>query len=76
MEHTTNTGEYKIVNNLTFPITAVGKVNMIITDLAVMEVVPEGLLLKEIFPEITVEQLQAVTEPKLIISRDLKTIEF
>ena len=40
-----------------------------------MEVTPNGLLLKEIFPAITVEQLQAVTEPKLIISPDLKEIQ-
>ena len=75
MEHVTNKGEYKIVKNLTFPITATGRVNMIITDLAVIEVVPEGLLLKEIVPGLTVEQIQSVTEPKLIISPDLKEME-
>jgi 3-oxoacid CoA-transferase B subunit len=75
MEHVTNQGEYKIVSNLTFPITAIGKVNMIVTDLAIMEVTPGGLLLKEIFPGISVEQLQSVTQPKLIVSPDLKQME-
>jgi acyl CoA:acetate/3-ketoacid CoA transferase beta subunit len=49
---------------------------MIITDLAVMEVSSKGLLLKEIAPGITVEQLQSVTDAKLIVSPDLKEIEF
>ena len=75
MEHTTNTGEMRVVKKCSYPLTAKGKVNLIITDLAVMEVTPNGLLLKEIFPAITVEQLQAVTEPKLIISPDLKEIQ-
>ena len=76
MEHTTNTGELRILKKCTYPLTAKGKVNMIITDLAVMEVTSKGLLLKEIAPGITVEQLQSVTEAKLIIASDLKEIEF
>ena len=75
MEHTTAGNEPKIVQELTYPATARGKVNMIFTDLAVIEVVPEGLLLKEIFPGLTPEDLQSVTEPKLIIAPDLKEIE-
>ena len=75
MEHTTNSGEMRVLKKCTYPLTAKGKVNLIITDLAVMEVTPNGLLLKEILPAITVEQLQAVTEPKLIISSDLKEIQ-
>jgi 3-oxoacid CoA-transferase B subunit len=76
MEHTTNTGELRILKKCTYPLTAKGKVNMIITDLAVMEVTSKGLLLKEIAPGITVEQLQSVTEAKLIIASDLKEIQF
>jgi 3-oxoacid CoA-transferase B subunit len=75
MEHTTNNGEPKILNELTYPATTKGKVNMIFTDLAVIEVTPEGLLLKEVFPGLTAEDVQSVTEPKLIISPDLKEIE-
>lgn len=75
MEHTTHNGEFKLVEELTYPATTKGKVNMIFTDLAVMEVVREGLLLKEIFPGITPEELQSVTEPRMIISPELKFIE-
>ena len=48
---------------------------MIFTDLAVIEVIPQGLLLKEVYPGLTPEDIQSVTEPKLIISQDLKEIE-
>jgi 3-oxoacid CoA-transferase subunit B len=75
MEHVTKGGELKIVKKLIYPATTVGRVSMIFTDLAVMEVTPRGLLLKEIFPGLTVEDIQSVTEPKLIISPDLKEIE-
>jgi len=75
MEHTTNDGQPKLVTNLTYPATAIRKVNMIFTDLAVIEVTPEGLLLKELYPGLTPEDVQSVSEPKLIISPDLKEIE-
>ncbi len=54
------------------PVTAVGVVKLIVTDLAVMEVTDKGLLLKEVAPGLTAEDVQSVTEPKLIISPDLK----
>jgi 3-oxoacid CoA-transferase subunit B len=76
MEHTTKEGAPKVVKNLTFPATTRGKVNMIFTDLAVMEVTPKGLLLKEVASGLTPQDIQSVTEPKLIISPDLKEIEF
>jgi len=76
MEHVTNTGDYKIVNELSYPITALGKVNRIYTDLAVIDVTPQGLLLKEVAPGLTAEDVQSVTEPRLITDRDLKEIEF
>lgn len=75
MEHTTKDGKPKIVNELTYPPTTEGKVNTIFTNLAVIEVTKNGLLLKEIYPGITPEDVQSVTEPKLIISDDLKEIE-
>ncbi len=75
MEHTTNDGSPKLVRELTYPATARKKVNKIFTDLAVIEVVPEGLLLKEIYPGLSVEDIQSITEPKLLIARDLKEIE-
>lgn len=75
MEHTTTNGQPKLVRDLTYPATARNKVNKIFTDLAVIDVTPEGLLLKEIYPGLTPEELQSVTEPRLIISPDLKEIE-
>ncbi len=59
----------------TYPLTAKGRVNLIITDLAVVEVTPEGLLLKEVAPGWTAEEVQALTEPRIIIAPDLKEIE-
>ncbi|MDD5127901.1 MAG: hypothetical protein PHR43_07410 [Dehalococcoidales bacterium] len=76
MEHTTKDGETKVVNELTYPETTKGKVSLIFTDLAVMEVTTKGLLLREVAPGLTAENIQSVTEPKLIISPQLKEIEF
>jgi 3-oxoacid CoA-transferase subunit B len=76
MEHTSKDGKPKIVKELTFPPTTAGKVNMIFTDLAVMEITSKGLVLLEVAPGLTSENIQAVTEPKLIISPNLKEIEF
>lgn len=75
MEHTTPKGDLKIVKELTYPPTTKGKVNMIFTDLAVIQVVKEGLLLKEVFPGLTPDDIQSVTGPKLIIDKDLKEIQ-
>ncbi len=75
MEHVTNTGELKLVDELTYPATAEAKVDMIFTDLAVMKVTPQGLVLLEVMPGLTPDDVQAVTGPKLIISPTLKDIE-
>lgn len=76
MEHITKDGQFKIVNELTYPYTAKGVVNKIFTDLAVMEVTPKGLLLHEVFPGLSAKDVQSVTEPKLIVSDDLKEMAF
>lgn len=75
MEHTTRDGIPKIVRELSYPATARKKVNKIFTDLAVIDVVQEGLLLREIYPGLTVEDIQSVTDPKLLVAEDLKEIE-
>lgn len=74
MEHTAK-GSPKILKKCTLPLTAKGQVNMIITEMGVMEVTPKGIVLKEINPEFTVEQVQAATEAQLIIDENLKSIE-
>jgi len=76
MEHTTRDGQYKVVKQLSYPATAMGKVSMLFTDLAVMEITPKGLLLQEVAPGISADDVQSVTEPKLIISKDLQEMQF
>ena len=75
MEHTTRDGEYKVVKELSYPATALGMVSMLFTDLAVIEITPEGMVLKEVAPSLTAKDIQSVTEPKLIISPDLKEMQ-
>ena len=74
MEHTQK-GNPKILKKCSFPLTAKGQVNLIITEMGVMEITHEGIVLKEIHPEFTVEQVQAATEAELIISPDLKPMQ-
>jgi len=76
MEHTTRDGQYKVVKDLSYPATAMGKVSMLFTDLAVIEIMSEGMVLHEVAPGISVEEVQSVTEPKLIISPDLTEMQF
>ncbi len=71
MEHTQK-GAPKILKKCTLPLTAKGQVNLIVTEMGVMEVTDKGLVLTEYNPEFTVEQIQEATEAKLIISDDLK----
>lgn len=71
MEHTAK-GAHKILKECTLPLTAAAQVNMIITEMGVMEVTPEGIVLREIAEGVTVEQIQEATEAKLIIPADLK----
>lgn len=73
MEHTQK-GAPKILKKCNLPLTAAGQVNMIITEMGVMEITPEGIVLTEIHPEFTVEDVQAATEATLIISPNLKSM--
>lgn len=68
----TNKGEHKILKECTLPLTAKECVNLIITEMGVMEVTSEGLVLTEINPEYSVEQVIEATEAELIVSTDLK----
>jgi 3-oxoacid CoA-transferase subunit B len=75
MLHTTKEGQPRIVRNCTFPLTARNCVTKIFTDIAVIDVTKRGLLLREVAPSWTAEEVQALTEPALIIDQDLKEIE-
>ena len=74
MEHTQK-GNPKILKKCNLPLTAKGQVNLIITEMGVMEVTPKGIVLKEIHPEFTVDQVKAATEAELIIADDLKPMQ-
>jgi 3-oxoacid CoA-transferase subunit B len=67
MEHATRDGEPKILRTCTLPLTGVGVVDLIITELAVIEVTGDGLRLAEIAADTTVEAVQAATEARLIV---------
>ncbi len=75
MLHTTKTGEPRIVKECAYPLTARRCVNLIITDLAVIEVTGDGLVLKEIAPGWTFPEVQSLTGAKLIPAKDLKEME-
>jgi len=75
MTHTTRANEPKILKQCTYPLTAPHCVDLIITDIAVIEVTPDGLVLKETAPDWQVEEIQALTEPKLKVADDLRQIE-
>jgi 3-oxoacid CoA-transferase B subunit len=65
MEHNAKDGQRKIVKACSYPLTAIECVNTIITDLAVIDVAADGLVLREVAPGFTPEDVQEQTEPKL-----------
>jgi 3-oxoacid CoA-transferase subunit B len=74
MEHATKDGQPKILHKCTLPLTGIEVVDLIVTELAVIEVTPEGLLLREVAAGVTPEAVQKLTEPRLRIAADLSTI--
>jgi len=74
MEHTTKDLQPKILKKCTLPLTGVRVVNTIVTEMAVMQVTPKGLVLEEVAPGLSADDVQRVTEARLILSPDLKTM--
>ncbi|MET3292736.1 UNVERIFIED_CONTAM: 3-oxoacid CoA-transferase subunit B [Brevibacillus sp. OAP136] len=75
MEHVNKHGETKVLNECALPLTGKNVINRIITDRAVLDVTPAGLVLVEVAEGFTPEEIQACTEPPLIISENVKTIQ-
>ncbi|MHB1065166.1 MAG: CoA transferase subunit B [Georgenia sp.] len=75
MEHNARNGDAKIVDECSLPLTGRGVVDRIITDLAVIDVTPEGLVLVELAPGVGVEEVKERTEPDLIVSEHIHAVE-
>jgi len=74
MEHTTKDGGHKILKACTLPLTGVSVVDLVVTELAVIEVTSRGLVLKEIAPDTTLEKIRAATGADLIVDGTPKTM--
>src|SRR5436305_9700552 len=75
MEHTTRDGAAKILKKCTLPLTGVSVVDTIVTEMAYIRVTKDGLVLEEIAPGLSPEDVQKATEARLIVSPNLKTME-
>jgi 3-oxoacid CoA-transferase subunit B len=67
MEHATRDNKPKILRECTLPLTGVEVVDHIVTELAVIDITSNGLLLRELAPDATLEQVQSLTEPRLLL---------
>src|ERR1700678_2442383 len=75
MEHATKDGQPKILKRCTLPLTGVNVVDTIVTEMAYIRVTPEGLVLEEVAPGLTADDVQRATEARLIVSPSLRVME-
>ena len=76
MEHATKDGKPKILKKCRLPLTGVEVVDTIVTELCLIEVTQRGLVVKELRPDVTLEEIQRLTEPKLLVDGEIKRMEF
>ena len=76
MEHATKEAKPKIVKKCSLPLTGVEVVDTIVTEFCLIEVTERGLVLKELRPDVTIEDVQRLTEPKLIVEGEIKRMEY
>src|SRR5215468_809972 len=76
MEHTTKDGAPKILKKCTLPLTGMKVVDTIVTEMGYIRVTPQGLVLEEVAPGLTAEDVQKATDARLIVSPNLKIMEF
>jgi 3-oxoacid CoA-transferase subunit B len=76
MEHATKEGSPKILKHCSLPLTGVAVVDTIVTELCLIDVTPHGLVLRELRDGVTLDEVQKVTEPKLIVAGEIKKMEF
>jgi 3-oxoacid CoA-transferase subunit B len=76
MEHATKEGMPKILKKCRLPLTGVGVVDTIVTELALVEVTDGGLVLKELRPDVSIEEVQRLTEPRLLTDGRVRKMEF
>jgi 3-oxoacid CoA-transferase subunit B len=76
MDHVTREGDLKILDACEYPLTAARCVTRIVTDLALIDVTPDGLVLRELAPGISAEYVQERTQPRLTIAPDCKEMAF
>jgi len=75
MEHTTREGQPKILKKCTLPLTGMKVVDTVVTEMAYIRVTPTGLVLEELAPGLTADDVLRATEPTLILSPNLRTME-
>ena len=76
MEHATKEGKPKILKKCSLPLTGVGVVDTIVTELALIDVTDLGLVLKEVRPDVSIDEVQRLTEPRLIVQDNVRGMEF
>jgi 3-oxoacid CoA-transferase subunit B len=75
MEHVARDGSHKVLEQCTLPLTGVAVVNTVISDLAVMDVTPDGLVLRETAPGVTVDEVQAATGTQLLVAGEVAEMD-